>query len=243
MSPFVDSARAPRHHNVDMSDSSKPTLVALHDERERVIARLSDGFARELLDIDEFERRLTVAHRAETVAELAPLVEDLGPAPTTALVPATPTAPLATIRDRQTLAAILGGTMRRGPWTPPRRLKIIACMGGVDLDFREALLGPGVTEVVIFTIMGGVNLIVPPTLAVEVEGTAIMGGFDHTSRASAEIDPDRPRLRVSGVAVMGGVSFSTRLPGESEREARRRRRHERRALRHAERPALPERRD
>jgi hypothetical protein len=216
------------------------SLVALADERERVIARLSDAFARELLDLDEFERRLTVAHRADAVADLAPLVADLeAPATTTALVPAPATAAPSTVRERQTMLAIMGGAMRRGSWVPARRMRVVACMGGVDLDFREARLAPGVTEVVVFALMGGARLIVPPTLAVEVEGTAIMGGFDHTVRAPAEIDPDRPRLRVSGVAMMGGVSVETRLPGESDRQARRRRRHERRALHPGERRALP----
>jgi hypothetical protein len=224
-----------------MLDPPPPALVALHDERERVIARLSDAFARELIELEEFERRLTLAHRAAAVAELSPLVADLEPAaPSTALVPALSRVSAATVRDRQTLLAIMGGTTRHGSWTPPRRLHVYACMGGVELDFREALLAPGITEVIVYTVMGGALVIVPPNLAVEVEGVAIMGGFDHAARAPVEIDPTRPRLRVSGVAVLGGVHVTTRLPGESERHARRRRRHERRALQQAARRELPE---
>jgi hypothetical protein len=70
--------------------------------------------------------------------------------------------------------------------------------------------------------MGGVQLIVPPTLSVEVSGAAICGGFGHVERIAAQADPDRPVLRVRGVAVFGGVAVETRLPGESERDADRR---------------------
>ena len=49
---------------------------------------------------------------------------------------------------------------------------------------------------------------------------------------------DEPRLHVGGVVVMGGVQIETRLSGESEWDARRRRRHERKALRKAARQGL-----
>src|SRR5262245_45973995 len=50
--------------------------------REQIIARLSDGFANDLIDVDEFERRVTVAQRSEVLSEIQALVADL-PAPAT----------------------------------------------------------------------------------------------------------------------------------------------------------------
>ena len=203
-----------------MATEKNTNLVALRDTRERVIARLSEGFAHDELELEEFERRLGLAHRSDSLAELEGLTRELS-RPTTELVPVTPAVP-GSVRAEQTLAAVLGGTNRMGHWTPPRRLRVIAIMGGAELDFREAALSPGVTEVVITAIMGGVSIIVPPQLAVEMDGLAIMGGFAHSERAPAQHDPERPVLRVSGVALMGGVDIKTRLVGESGREARRR---------------------
>ncbi|HRI52474.1 MAG TPA: hypothetical protein PLW65_20055, partial [Pseudomonadota bacterium] len=114
--------------------------------------------------------------------------------------------------------------------------------GGVELDFREAALAPGVTEIHATVFMGGVSIIVPPQLAVEMDGIAIMGGFAHTERAPAQRDPDRPVLRVTGVAVMGGADIRTCLIGESGSEVQQRRRAlggKRRALSGARRAALP----
>lgn len=218
--------------------TEKPTnLVALRDTRERVIARLSEGFAHDELELEEFERRLGLAHRSDSLAELEGLTQELGQ-PATALAPVTPAVP-SNVRAEQTLAAVLGGTTRAGHWTPPRRLRVIAIMGGAELDFREAALSPGVTEVVITAIMGGVTIIVPPQLAVEMNGVAIMGGFAHSERAPAQHDPERAILRVSGVALMGGVEIKTRLIGESGREARRRALAGKRRALAAGRPALP----
>lgn len=230
----------PREETIDRA----PDPVALRDARERVIARLSDGFAHDELELEEFEQRLGLAHRSSSLAELSQLTRDLAVSATAlAKVPAVAPAPVpASVRAEQTLAAVLGGTTRVGRWTPPRRLRVIAIMGGVELDFREATLHPGVTEVVITAVMGGVSITVPPQLAVEMDGMAIMGGFAHSERAPAQHDPDRPVLRVRGVAVMGGVDIKTRLVGESALEARLRRRAlggRRRALAAGRRAALP----
>ncbi|HZS40296.1 MAG TPA: LiaF domain-containing protein [Polyangia bacterium] len=216
-----------------MADEPRSNLVALRERRERAIAQLSEAFARDDLELEEFERRLTIAHRSESAAELDGLVADLAaPEKSSALVPVATAAP-ERVRDRQTLMAILGGATRRGHWTPPRKLRVVAVLGGSDLDFREATLAPGVTEVSISAWLGGVNIIVPPTLAVEMDGSAIMGGFEHTERVPQSPDPDRPILRVTGFACMGGVHIETRLPGQSERQARRAARAEPRALRDA----------
>jgi hypothetical protein len=52
----------------------------------------------------------------------------------------------AVVRPRGFQIALLGGSERRGAWTPPRELYTIAVMGGAGLDFREAVMPPGVTE-------------------------------------------------------------------------------------------------
>jgi hypothetical protein len=107
----------------------------------------------------------------------------------------------------------------------PRRMKIVAIMGGAHLDLREARFPPGVVELDVTAVMGGIEIVVPPGLAVQMHGSAIMGGFADVDRAPANPDPDAPLLRVRGLTMMGGVAVSMRLPGESERGARRRERH------------------
>jgi hypothetical protein len=204
-------------------------MVALRDAREQAISQLTDAFAHDLIGVDEFERRLTLAHRANSPSEVAKTVADLvAPAPSTSLAPRPEPNLVANEQDRA--VAIFAGVERRGTWTLPRRLQAVAVFGGMILDFREALFPPGVTEVHVTAVMGGVQLIVPPSLSVEVSGTAIMGGFGHVERVPVQFDPDRPVLRVHGMAIMGGVGVETRLLGESEQEAHRRRRGERHAL-------------
>jgi uncharacterized protein DUF1707/cell wall-active antibiotic response 4TMS protein YvqF len=220
-----------------LARADRAALAQVHDARERAIAALSDGFANDALDVDEFERRVTLAHTSESAQEIAALTSDL-PAATTALAKGTVALAPATVDDGvapETIYAIFGGVDRRGTWNVARRWRVVAAFGGAQLDLREARFPTGVIDLEVKAVFGGVQIVVPPGLAVEVHGTAIMGGFQNVNRAPAHPDPDAPLLRIHGLALMGGVDITMRLAGESERQAHRRRkvesRQERRDLR------------
>jgi hypothetical protein len=73
--------------------------------------------------------------------------------------------------------------------------------------------------------MGGIKIIVQPGVRVFSDGFGVMGGFEQMGEPSAaELAPDAPTVRVVGIALMGGVEISERLPGETHRDAKRRRR-------------------
>lgn len=209
--------------------------VQLKERREQAIARLCEAFAQDRLELSELESRIDLAHTATTAAELDVLLQDL-PEPAAAAARPAPAAPTAgtraldAIRESRTLLAFMGGVERRGNWSPGRKNVVIAMMGGADLDFREVDLPPGETEVFIFAMMGGVDIVVPPDLIVDASGIAIMGGFGHSS-APREPAQNAPVLRINGFCFMGGVDISVRRRGETARDARLRVREERRRVR------------
>jgi hypothetical protein len=224
------------------ASSASGPLVALRDRREQVIAVLTEQFSRDTFEIDELERRLDLAHRADTVAALDTLVADLDVAESTAALAqrSVDDAAVAAWPRKKRLTAILGGFEKHGTWQCAKHVTITAIMGGAEVDLREADLVPGVTEMHVTAIMGGVELIVPPWLSVECDATAILGGFEEMHRAPATEEPGRRVLRITGVAVMGGVVIETRLPGESRRDAKKRARRESKSLKGQTRAALPE---
>lgn len=203
---------------------------SLGTSRQLTIEALCEHFANDAIPVEEFERRVEAAHKAATVADLKVLLRDLPGANVPAVPGARPVpAPRPRVtaaahrKEREIVIAVMGGANRKGRWTPARRNFALAVMGGSQLDFREAVLPPGVTEVQVFAVMGGVEIIVPPGVNVESHGVGILGGFDHLG-GSRDWDDDAPVLRIAGMAFMGGVEIHTRLPGESARDARRRRR-------------------
>jgi uncharacterized membrane protein len=191
------------------------SLVALRLRREQTIARLCDHFARDHLEAEELEQLIDRAHAAVTLAELDGLLEGLPSLDAPASHPEEVAArPLARPQDRdhQVVIAVMGGAERRGAWTPARNLYVTAVMGGVLLDFRDAVLDPGVTEIFVLALMGGVEIVVPPGVFVESNGIGIMGGFGGSGASKYPTDGSAPVLRVSGLALMGGVEIKQRPP-------------------------------
>lgn len=223
-----------------MADAPRPG-PEVRNRRQATVDALCEHFANDVLDMDEFERRVDLAHRAATLEELEKILADL-PSSETNPVPSTPegrslesrppgTVAADRVREKDFALAVLGSSSRTGRWIPARWTVAVGIMGGVKLDFREAMLGPGVTEVTVFAMWGGVEIIVPPGMDVEARGLGLMGGFEHADHAPVDGDPRRPRLRIRGLAVMGGVDVQVRYPGESGREAKKRLRRERKERR------------
>jgi len=208
-----------------------PRPVPLEQTRERIVTQLCDHYAAENLTDDALEDRLKRAYASTTVAELQALVADLPTeAPGAAALPAVARPEL--VSERQVILAVMGGAERKGAWTPPKHLHVVTVMGGAHLDFRDARFLPGVTELTCFVMMGGVELVVPPGVQVEMNGLALMGGFGHRGTAALPpADPNAPVLRIGGIALMGGVDLQVRLPGESEGDVRARERLARREAR------------
>ncbi len=206
-----------------MTAPSDSALVSLRERRTQVIALLSQAFARDVFEVDELERRMEVAQRAITVAELDSLVADVDPSlrPLPAIRTLDPSG--AERPEQQHLLAAFGGVDRRGRWIVPRKLSVFCVMGGASLDFREADLAPGVSEVSVVCMAGGVEILVPPNVAVDLAANAILGGFDQSHRGLDALGAEPvATLRITGLAIAGGVSVETRRPGESSREAKRR---------------------
>ena len=178
--------------------------------RERAVQDLADHFAQDRLTMHEYERRVELVYRAASADALRDLTKDLVPSPPVrvAQAPVAGTAG-ASVPARSSRAknffALMSGVVRRGNWTVPSRIRAFAWMGGIGLDLREANLSGPVTDIYVFAMMGGVEIIVPPDVRLESDGFAIMGGFEDQLKEPASRDPDAPLIRVHGFAFMGGV--------------------------------------
>jgi len=188
------------------------SLRVSDDDRHRVaeILRRAAGDGR--IDLGELDDRLGVVFQAKTYAELEPVTRDLpehpgrlAPVPRPAAF--SPDAPMEPERH----AAILSGFDRKGVWTAPPALTVTAFMGGVDLDFRQAVFSAPECVVTVNAFMGGASITVGPDVRVVMEGTAIMGGYSGPD-GGEELHPDSPTVRIRGVAVMGGVDVNRRGP-------------------------------
>ena len=107
------------------------------------------------------------------------------------------------VDERDSIVSIFSDVNRMGQWEPPERLSVFTMFGGVELDFCDADLLEGTSELDVIAIFGGVEIRVPPGIHVETRGLGIFGSFSHLHQRADE--PDAPVLRIKGLALFGGV--------------------------------------
>jgi hypothetical protein len=128
----------------------------------------------------------------------------------------------------ETAYSVLGSTARRGPWEPPERMRAIAVLGSTVLDYREADLPLGVTEVDCAVFLGTVEIVVPTDVDVEVTGSIILGSVETKSgkrrrnwlrraqerltgrELEREEEYERPLLSVDCSGALGSVEVKLR---------------------------------
>lgn len=203
-----------------MTSAAFPQGDPGEEARNRVIQALSAHFAEDRLSLDEFERRVTLAYAVRSMADLEMLLQDLPVTALPVLATGAPSAvPVSTSAPKtKTLFAFMSGVERRGRWVAPQELSVIALMGGVDVDLREAIIPAEGMEVNCVAVMGGVEIQVPPGVRLECDGFAFMGEFEDRQDLASTTDPRAPLVKVSGFALMGGVDVRVRNPGEGRRK-------------------------
>jgi hypothetical protein len=196
-------------------------LVRVSDaDREQVAEILREAAGHGRITVDELEARLEAGYSAKTYADLTAITRDLPVQGSSALDvggAAFPAEGLGGTPKRRWCVAILSGARRRGSWMVPAVYTAVAFMGGVDLDLREARFSERTVTIHAFALMGGVNILVPDGIEVDVAGIGLMGGFDH--KASGSGLPGALVLRVNGFAMMGGVGIE-RKPLKSPKKQR-----------------------
>jgi hypothetical protein len=107
--------------------------------------------------------------------------------------------------DEFSLAAVIGGAERASTATALRRGRVVAVVGGVDLDLRKAKLDPAGAELLLEAYVGGVQVRVPNEWRVDIETDSTGGGVEAKVAEPDDLPADAPNLRVKIVARLGGA--------------------------------------
>ena len=191
-----------------------PALRASDAERERTAETLRRAMGEGRLTVDELEDRLRSAYTVPTVRELELLVSDVTVPPSAGHV----TVPRAgassrgvTVREGaggdRWVVSIMSGHERKGRWRIAARCTVLNIMGGSDIDLNDVELSDPVTQLNVYSVMGGGDVRVPDGVQVEVSDVAIMGGND--VRLGDDVVPlGGPVIRIRVVSIMGGCGVS-----------------------------------
>ena len=223
--------------DADPPDSQLPELRASDAEREQTVEVLRQASAEGRLDLEELDERLGAVYTVRTRRELEQLIADVSVEPLGArgMVPAPDQRGGLTVKEGpggdRWVISVMGGHDKRGRWRVAPRCTVLNIMGGSDVDLNDAELSQRVTEINMYSIMGGGEIRVPHGVEVHVSNFALMGG--NGVKLGEEVAPaGAPVIRIRLVSIMGGSDVKrgrklSRAERKQERELRKAARRER----------------
>ncbi|KZB88437.1 hypothetical protein AVL48_20240 [Amycolatopsis regifaucium] len=195
-------------------------------DRERMAQLLYEAMGAGRLTTAEVESRLDLVYAAKTFADFEPIIADLP-----AASPARPVHPDDGVPGPRGSVAVMSGVARRFDGVLPAEHVSRAFWGSVRLDLRHAEFPDGLCTIKARAVMGGIRIVVPEDVVVDVRGVGLMGGFGGGRRPGGQRSTvGAPVLRVTGFAWWGSVKV-VRKSRESPRKSRREHRSSRRARR------------
>lgn len=204
--PAATAATAP-----SLTPQQSPDLRASDAEREHAIEALRGAMAEGRLSVEELEERLRSAYAVRTRRELELLVADVsvGSIVGGSLVATTPAHDSPVVREgpggTRWVVSILSGDEHRGRWRIAKRCTVLNVMGGGNLDLNDVEFSHPVTQLNVYSVMGGGQIRVPHGVEVQVSKVGFMSGDD--VRLGDEVaTPGSPVIRVRLVSIMSGSS-------------------------------------
>jgi predicted membrane protein len=111
--------------------------------------------------------------------------------------------------DEFRIAAIMGGRSFHSHASRLSSGEVIAGMGGIDLDLRDATLDPRGATLDLNAVMGGIQVIVPEGWVIDLDAEGVGGRVDTNVTPADELPGDAPRLRIHAVTRMSGALVTT----------------------------------
>ena len=196
----------------DFSGDALPELRASDAEREQAADVLRIAASEGRLDVEELEERLGSVYTVRTRPELERLIADVHPERLGRGRAITGPAGRGGVTvnpgpgGERRVISIMSGHERSGRWRIAPRCTVLNIMGGSDIDLNDVELSEQVTQLNVYSIMGGAEIHVPHGVDVQVSNVAFMGGND--IKLGDEIVPaGGPTIHIRLVSIMGGASL------------------------------------
>ena len=172
-----------------------PPTPPSDDQRQAVVARLTEHTGAGHLTLGEFDDRARRAYLATVAADLAAVTADL---------PALGRPAGPERRARRWVVSLLGGATVSGHWRLSGRLTSVSVMGGSNIDLRQVEIDQSEVTITSICLMGGDDIYLPAGVDLEVNGFSLLGGSDQHG-SSTEVHPGAPLVRIRLFCLMGGT--------------------------------------
>jgi hypothetical protein len=191
------------------SSRSQPGFI---QKQEEIIDILSKNYARDIIELGEFERRVENAHNAGSLEELKALINDLPEGIAKQREEKTGPAfnfkgPSPYEEDDQRVAALFSTRKLQGDWHQGKPVMAFSLFGSVKIDLTELQSPPAKIEINVFSALSEVKIRVPSSFKIENSVLPVLGDVKEKNRARTPVQSKTSVLQVSGVVLLGDLKI------------------------------------
>lgn len=109
----------------------------------------------------------------------------------------------------KSVAIFSGLKIGQSPWRPGRKVWAIAIFGASEIDFRQAELEEGITQVAAFSLFGANKIIVPQDMPVTLSGFTLFGARELKRTQAKEAPPASAKvLHINATSIFGACEVT-----------------------------------
>ncbi len=109
----------------------------------------------------------------------------------------------------KSMAIFSGSKLGEQPWRPGKKILSVAIFGASSIDFRQADLEEGVTELTTVSIFGASKAIVPKGLPVTLSGFSFFGGKQaKCSQNQVKATASTKELHINATSIFGAFEVT-----------------------------------
>lgn len=178
-----------------MSESlPKIELVPSKTQKGTIIEILKDAYAKDLISIDEYEKRVEFAEKSKSIEEINLLVQDI---PSDLFAESS-------ISESESIRCEMSSKQFNGSFLRSKKITIEASMSTIILDYRTVKPIKGIQEIILNTKMTNIILFLPNNITTENRINEQMTEFKET-KSNINVDIEK----ISCIRFLGDAEMTT----------------------------------
>lgn len=213
--------------DIELKDTPEGRKYGLPKYRTEILEKLNDAFANGFLEMEDYESRMELAHKASSIEELQKVVYDF---PDSGLKNRFAEKPPVTHEHKKpininidlqdTVFTVLGDNTINGVDLPSDNLNIVNILGETKIDLTSENYIKNLFEINVFCMLGSLRIYAPDNVKIKTQMMNVLASSENLPPSS---DSKQEKIVIiKGVCILGDIKIiRNRKPGEKKMFGRR----------------------
>lgn len=212
--------------DIELKEEPEGRKYGLPKYRTEILEKLNDAFANGFLEMEDYESRVELAHKAVSIEDLQKVVYDF---PDSSLKNRFAEKPQVTHEHKKpininidlqdTVFTVLGDNTINGVDLPSDNLNVVNILGETNIDLTSENYIKNLFEINVFCMLGSLRIYAPDNIKIK---TQMMNILASSENSAPETDAKQEKIvTIKGVCLLGDIKIiRNRRPGEKKKFGR-----------------------